>query len=195
MFLADRTSRLTLTRRPLLGAALALGSGLAASGARADSATDRQTLINNARTALQNLELSDPRAKQFGARARAVLVFPSILKAGFIFGGQTGNGVLFVHGKAQEFFNMSGGSFGLQAGGQDFSYALFFMTQQALDRLHASGGWAAGTQPGLVVVNKGAATDLDTTTANNDVYAFPFNQRGLMGSLSLEGTKITQIYP
>jgi lipid-binding SYLF domain-containing protein len=156
---------------------------------------DRQKLIGEGRRALDRLEATDARARRLAPRARAVLVFPSVIKAGFVFGGETGNGVLFVHSRPEGFYNMSGGSWGLQIGGQDFSYALFFMTEDSLKYLHQSAGFAAGSLPSVVVVNKGAAADVDTTTALHDVYAFPFNQRGLMANLTLEGTKITPIHP
>lgn len=187
-------SQLVPTRRPLL-AALGLACALGAIPLSAAHADDRQTLIADARHALERLQASDPRAKGLAPRARAVLVFPSVIKAGFVFGGETGNGVLFMRGRPEEFYNMSGGSWGLQAGAQDFSYALFFMTDGALRYLHDSAGFAAGSLPSLVVINKGAAASVDTTTGLHDVYAFPFNERGLMANLTLEGTKITQIHP
>lgn len=185
-----------LTRRPLLAAALALGTlGSPFAVVGAAHADDRETLIADGRATLQRLEASDPRAARLAPRARAILVFPSVIKAGFVFGGETGNGVLFEQGRPAGFYNMSGGSWGLQFGGQDFSYALFFMTTDSLRYLRDSAGFAAGSLPSLVVVNKGAAANVDTTTAMHDVYAFPFNQRGLMANLTLEGTKITPIHP
>jgi lipid-binding SYLF domain-containing protein len=175
----------------LLSALFAL-SPLASTAAHAD---DRQKLIGNGREALRRLEASDRRAAGLASRARAILVFPSVIKAGFVFGGETGNGVLFERGRPAGFYNMSGGSWGLQFGGQDFSYALFFMTPSSLAYLHKSAGFAAGSLPSVVIVNKGAAANVDTTTALHDVYAFPFNQKGLMANLTLEGTKITPIHP
>lgn len=186
---------MALTRRSFSTACFAIAmtlGPLATTGAHAD---DREKLIANGRRALSALEASDPRAARLAPRARAILVFPSVIKAGFVFGGETGNGVLFEHGRPAGFYNMSGGSWGLQLGGQDFSYALFFMTPASLEYLHKSAGFAAGSLPSVVVVNKGAAANVDTTTAIHDVYAFPFNQKGLMANLTLEGTKITPIHP
>lgn len=93
------------------------------------------------------------------------------------------------------FFEIGAASFGLQAGMQTFSYALFFITDSALDYLRKSSGWAIGSGPSLVVVDKGFAKSLNTTTLNQDVYAIPFGQEGLMAGLGLEGSKITQIHP
>ena len=145
--------------------------------------------------ALHKLEASDPAARLYAKHARAILVFPSVLKAGLIFGGETGNGVLLVHGRPTEYYNLSGGSWGLQIGGQDFSYALFFMNNSAIAYLRRAEGFSAGTGPSIVVVNKGAAAEANTTTLTHDVYAFPFNARGLMADLTLQGTKITRIHP
>ena len=181
------------TRRPIVAATLAVACAFSLAPLSAARA-DRASLISDARHALNRLQASDPRAARLASRARAILVFPSVLKAGFVFGGETGNGVLFVGGRPDGVYNMSGGSWGLQIGGQDFSYALFFMSRGSLRYLHQSGGFSAGTLPSIVVVNKGAAADVDTTTVTHDVYAFPFNQKGLMANLTLEGTKITRIH-
>jgi len=180
-----------LSRRSVT-AAFAIGgvvSALPFTAARAD----REELIADGRRALERLESEDPRAAYLARRAVAALIFPNVLKAGFIFGGETGNGVAFMGGRVEGFYNMSGGTWGLQIGGQDFSYALFFMTRRSIRYLHDAAGFAAGSIPSLVVINAGAGAAVDTTTATHDVYAFPFNQKGLMANLTLEGTKITQI--
>jgi len=186
---------MNFTRRTLAAAALALPTvfaPLTISSARADP---REQLADNGLRALRKLEAVEPRSRFFAHHARAVLVFPSILKAGFVFGGETGNGVLLVDGKAEAFYNLTGGSWGLQIGAQDFAYAVFFMTDGALDYLRKSDGFSAGTGPSIVVINAGAAAEADTTTLSHDVYAFPFGEKGLMADLTLQGTKITRIHP
>ena len=184
-----------VTRRSVSAAFLSVACAFGPLCLTTAHADDRETLTAKGVQALHNLEASDPRAAGLSGRARAVLVFPSVIKAGFVFGGETGNGVLLVHGKPQGFYNLSGGSWGLQIGAQDFSYALFFMTDASLNYLQNSAGFAAGSLPSLVVINKGAAANVDTTTAMHDVFAFPFNEKGLMANLTLEGTKITPIHP
>jgi lipid-binding SYLF domain-containing protein len=184
-----------LTRRTLATGALALAGAigpLALTSARADS---RERLAEKGKLALAKLEATEPRSRRFARHAKAVLVFPSILKAGFVFGAETGNGVLLEHGAPVGYYNLSGGSWGLQIGGQDFAYALFFMTDSALDYLKKSDGFAAGTGPSIVVVNKGAGAEADSTTLSHDVYAFPFSEKGLMADLTLQGTKISRIHP
>jgi lipid-binding SYLF domain-containing protein len=163
-----------------------------AASAHADS---RQKLASAGISALHTLEADDSRARYIAKHAKAVLVFPSILKAGFVFGGETGNGVLLVGGKPAGYYNISGGSWGLQIGGQDFAYALFFMTDDSLSYLKKSDGFSAGTGPSITVINAGAAAEANSTTLTQDVYAFPFNGKGLMADLTLQGTKITRIHP
>lgn len=180
------------TRRKVLIAGAALAGGLAPLAARA---SDREELTYDGRRALDKLEATESKARFLARRARAILVFPQILKAGFVFGGQTGDGVLLEGGRATGFYNLSGGSWGLQIGGQTFGFALFFMTASSLRYLRESGGFAVGSGPSIVVVNKGGAAAVDTTTLTQDVYAIPFNQKGLMADLTLQGTKITRIHP
>jgi lipid-binding SYLF domain-containing protein len=186
---------MNMTRRHLALAGLALAGAASPLAAMPAWADDRAKLTARGLQALHELEEAEPRSRMFARHAKAVLIFPNVLKAGFVFGGETGNGVLLSHGVAKGFYNLSGGSWGLQIGGQDFAYAIFFMTDGSLAYLRKSDGWAAGTGPSITVINKGAAAEADTTTLAHDVYAFPFNGKGLMADLTLQGTKITRIHP
>lgn len=183
------------TRRTLLlSAPAALGAAALIRPARAD--TFSGAVINRrANQAIARLYAQSPKARELDKKAFGVLVFPEIIKAGLIVGGQSGNGVLWVRGRTTGFYNLSAASFGLQAGAQTFSYALFFMNQPALEYLRKSDGWAIGSGPNVVVVDKGAAASLTSTTVTQDVYAFPFGARGLMAGIGLEGSKITPIHP
>ena len=180
------------TRRLILAGGVALASGAAPLVAAAAS---RRELTADGLRALHKLEDTEPRARRLAARARAVLVFPQIIKAGFVFGGETGDGVLLIHGAPDRFYNISGGSWGLQIGGQTFGLAIFFMTDSALRYLRQSAGFSIGTGPSIVVVGAGAGAQADTTTLTQDAYAMPFNQKGLMADLTLQGNKITRIHP
>ena len=124
-----------------------------------------------------------------------MLVFPSIVKGGFMVGGQYGEGALRKGGRTAGYYSSVAASYGLQAGIQKFGYALFFMTPSALDYFQKSAGWEVGTGPSIVVVDEGVAKSLSTTTAKSDIYAFFFSQKGLMAGLGLQGTKITRIQP
>jgi len=147
----------------------------------------------DARGAVESLYRQVPAAKALGEQAPAVLVFPSIVKASFIVGGQYGEGVLLKHGKPSGYFNTITGSVGYQAGVEKFSYAVFLMKDSALRYLDKSDGWELGVGPEITVVDVGAAASLSTTTAKKDVYVFFFDPKGLMGGVSIQGTKITKI--
>jgi lipid-binding SYLF domain-containing protein len=159
------------------------------------AAASAHELAANGRTALDTLYSTNVAARALGEKAKGVLVFPTVGKGGFLAAAQSGNGVLFVNGKATSFYNISAASFGFQAGVQKFSYALFFMTPSAIQYLNRADGWAIGSGPSLVVVDEGFANAMNTRTLNKDVYAFIFHQQGLMGGIGLEGSKITQIHP
>jgi len=186
---------MTFTRRAFSATGLAFAAAVGPLALTPAFADDREKLVRRARQSLNELEASSRPARRAAKAAHSVLVFPSILKGGFVFGAETGNGVLFEDGKPTGFYNLSGGSWGLQLGGQDFAYALFFMTPGSIEYLHKSEGWQAGTGPSITVINKGAAAEVDTTTATHDVLAFPYNGKGLMADLTFQGAKITRIHP
>ena len=148
---------------------------------------------SNAAKALQKLYAKSSSAKVLGEKAKAILVFPSITKGGFIVGGQYGEGALMKEGKTVAYYNTVSLSYGLQAGIQKYGYALFFMTDSAKEYLDKSDGWELGTGPSIVIVDVGAAAGISTTTAKSDIYAFFFDQKGLMAGIGLQGTKVTKI--
>lgn len=98
-------------------------------------AESRSELEHSSRAALNNLISQNETAKELSHKAIAVLVFPEITKAGLLIGGQYGEGVLWRGDKATAFYNTAGASFGLQAGAQEYGYALFFMKEKALNAL------------------------------------------------------------
>jgi len=146
-------------------------------------------------SALLKLYAKTPAAKELSKVAKGILVFPDVVKAGLIVGAQYGTGALRVGGKTVGYYNTVAGSYGLQAGAQKFGYALFFLTKPALDYLSKSAGWEIGVGPSVVVVDKGLASSLTTTTAKSEIYAFFFSQEGLMAGAGLQGSKITKITP
>jgi len=180
--------------RPALYTAALLFSALA-TWAPTASAASAAEIASEATQALKQLQEQEPKARALAEKATAILVFPKIVKAGMLVGGEGGEGALIKNGRAQAYYNVGGVSFGLQAGIQTFSYALFFMNDQALQYLDRSDGWAVGAAPNVVVVNKGYAASMSSTTLTQDVYAVPFGQKGLMAGIGLEGSKITRIHP
>ncbi len=144
-------------------------------------------------TALQTLYDTEPGAKELRGKAKGILVFPNIVKGGFILGGQYGEGALLKNGRTVGYYNTVAASYGLQAGVQSFGYALFFMSDEDLAYLEDSDGWEIGSGPSVVVADSGMASSFSTTTTQEGVFAFFFDQQGLMAGLGLQGTKITKI--
>jgi lipid-binding SYLF domain-containing protein len=149
----------------------------------------------DAEAALRQLYRSNPSAKALGQRAKGILVFPEIIKGGFIIGGQYGDGALMKNGRVDAYYRSFAASYGLQAGIQKFGYVLFFMTSDDLAYLNRSSGWEIGVGPSVVLVDEGMAKTMTSTTLKDGVYAFIFDQKGLMAGLGIQGTKITEIYP
>jgi lipid-binding SYLF domain-containing protein len=178
--------RIQATACVLAAIALAIGAPPA-------PAAGRQDLDRDARQALQSLYAGNSSARLLGEKATAILVFPNIVKAGFMFGGQIGEGVLLKGGKTAGYYSSVAASYGFQAGIQSFGYALFFMNQKALAYLDESDGWELGVGPSIVVVDEGFGKSMTSTTLTHDVYAMIFDQRGLMGGLGVQGSKITKI--
>jgi lipid-binding SYLF domain-containing protein len=179
------------SRRGIL-AALAL----AVFAARATTAhASAASISTNSRAALRTLYAANPTARMMGQQAKAVLVFPKILKAGFMFGAQGGEGAMLQGGKTTGYYRTLAASYGFQAGVQSFGYALFFMENSAIDYLRKSQGWEIGTGPSVVIVDEGLAKSLTTTTLKDDVYAVIFDQKGLMAGMGIQGSKITRIHP
>lgn len=158
----------------------------------ADTAAEIDRDVN---IALKKLYQTTPAARKVADISKGILVFPSILKGGFIIGGQYGEGALLIDGKTTGYYRSLAASYGLQAGAQTFGYALFFLSDEDLQYLKTSSGWEVGVGPTIVLVDEGMAKSLTTTTAKSGVYAFFFNQKGLMAGLGIQGSKITQIVP
>ena len=150
-------------------------------------------LDRDATAALNALYKRYPSAVTLAKDAKAILVFPKITKAGFMIGGETGDGVMRVKGKTAGYYNTSGVSYGLQAGAQQYGYALFLMTDKAVNSVNTAEGFEVGVGPSVVVMDDALASKTTTTTAQSDIYAFIFGQKGLMAGLGIQGSKITKI--
>jgi lipid-binding SYLF domain-containing protein len=163
--------------------------------AAAALAASAGAINRDARSALSDLYNSTPGARALGDKAVAVLIFPSIVKGGFIFAGQFGDGALIKGNKTVAYYRSLAASYGFQAGVQAFAYVLFFMDDASLQYLNNSDGWELGTGPSLVILDAGFGKNLSTTTLQRGVYAFIFDQKGLMGGVGIQGSKITKINP
>jgi lipid-binding SYLF domain-containing protein len=163
-------------------------------GSNAAQAATPDDLNRDSDAALHMIVTTNPVAASLSEKAKAVLIFPNIVKAGLIFGGAYGEGELKEGGKLEGYYNSVTASWGFQAGAQSYGYVVFLMSDKAVKYIHETHGWEIGTGPTVVVVNEGVAKNLSTSSLKDDAYAFIFDQQGLMASLSIEGTKISHIH-
>jgi len=163
-------------------------------GARVAQAEPAEaTLDKDASAALNALYERWPEAKALGEKAKGVLVFPNVDRVAVLVGLQSGNGAMFADGKVVDHYRIDGVSAGLEAGGQSYAYAMFFMSDKALESLHSAHGFDIGASPNIVILDAGLAKEFTATTARADVYGYVFNQKGLMGGVALQGLKITKV--
>ncbi|MGX6999725.1 BPSL1445 family SYLF domain-containing lipoprotein [Caballeronia sp. KNU42] len=132
-------------------------------------------------------------SRELVAKANGVLVFPSVLQAGFVVGGQYGEGALRVGGRSVGYYSTVSGSFGFQAGAQSKAVIFLFMTRDALASFRNSQGWSAGGEGSVALVKVGANGAIDTTTATAPVEVIVLTNAGLMGDVSLSGTKVSRL--
>jgi lipid-binding SYLF domain-containing protein len=163
------------------------------SGASGDPAARRQAIDSAADSALTRLYREAAGSQELIASARGVLVFPSFISAGFIVGGASGQGVLRKAGKTTGYFRMTEASVGLLAGAQSQAVFILFMTEDALSRFESSNGWTAGVDASVAMITLGADARVTTQTAQQPVVGFVLTNGGLMGSLSLNGNRITPL--
>ncbi|MGF6759109.1 BPSL1445 family SYLF domain-containing lipoprotein [Paraburkholderia sp. GAS42] len=182
-------------------AALAFGSlaltGCTTTGDKPDSAatsaSKKQAIDASVDGTISRLYSTVPGSRELVSKARGILVFPSVIQAGFIVGGQYGEGALRVGGATAGYYSTVSGSFGLTAGGQSKSIIFLFMTQDSLDKFRNSDGWSVGGDASVALVKIGANGSIDTTTATAPVEVFVMTNAGLMGDISIAGTKVTRL--
>jgi len=180
-------------RSHFLALMFAMASMVSMSVLNLASAATAGDLDKDSRQALQTLYKSEPVAETLSRTAKAVLVFPNIVKAGLVFGGSYGEGELIKDSKVVDYYNTVTGSVGVQIGAQSYGYAVFLMTDEAVNYIEKTKGWEIGVGPTVVVVDEGVAKNLSTSSLKDDAYAFIFSQQGLMAGVSIEGTKISKI--
>ncbi|MFP6562801.1 twin-arginine translocation pathway signal protein [Paraburkholderia sp. B3] len=154
----------------------------------------RGQLVSEARASLNSLYASSPKAKKLAENATAILVFPAVLKGGLIVGASGGNGVLFrPNGTVLGYYNVTSLSYGLQAGAQNFSEAMFLMKPTVLRYLNSTEGLSVGSGPSVAILDEGIGKDMSSTTLRSDIYAVVFGQRGLMAGIGIQGQKISRL--
>jgi lipid-binding SYLF domain-containing protein len=162
---------------------------------QAQGSSAKQALDADSRAAMSSLAATHPQMDALAHKAKAILIFPSVVRAGFLAGVSHGSGELIEHGNVTGYYATTSVSYGFQAGAQQYAYVMLFMTDAALNALKTSSDFEIGVGPTVVVVDEGTAKNLNTATAQSDVYAMIFNQQGLMAGTALRGTKISRISP
>ena len=168
---------------------LTLGASVAA---RAES---KQEIDVSVKDTLQRFTNANPAHAELLRKAVGVLVFPRITKAGAGIGGEHGNGALLKGGAAVNYFSVTSASLGLTLGAGQRSEVLLFMTHDALTNFEASHTWNVGVDAQVALVSQGAGGAYDTETLKKPILGFVFDEKGLIGDLSLKGSKIKQIEP
>jgi lipid-binding SYLF domain-containing protein len=177
----------------LLFVAAALLSGFCFYGPRIASAATAREIDVSVDVSLERFYKDVKGAKAFADAAKGMLVMPNVKKAGFIVGGQYGEGALRVFGRSVAYYSLAAGSFGLQAGAQAMDIIIIFMTEDALRKFETSPGWEAGVDGNIALIDIGAGGSIDTTTVKEPIVAFVFDVKGLMADLSLKGAKFTRL--
>jgi lipid-binding SYLF domain-containing protein len=132
-------------------------------------------------------------ANEFTKAAKGLLVLPGVIKAGFVVGGEYGEGALRIGGQTVGYYNIVAGSFGLQIGAQSKDIIIAFMTDDALNSFRASQGWEVGVDGNVALLDIGAGERIDTTTLKDPIVGFVFGVKGLMADVSLKGSKFTRL--
>ncbi len=157
------------------------------------SAATKTQIDERVHHAMQQFYQLDPAHRDLVSRAKGALVFPRVTKGGVGVGGEFGEGALRIDGKNVTYYSVSGASVGLTLGLAKHKEIILFMSQEALDKFMTSHGWAIGADTGVAVMSKGAGGQYDTQTLQRPILAFVFGEKGLIGDVSLEGTKITKL--
>jgi len=132
-------------------------------------------------------------SRELVAKSAAVLVFPSVIKAGMGIGGEYGEGSLLIRGRPAEYYNTVSASIGFQLGAQARSVIIVFMTHEALANFRRVDGWKVGVDGSVAIITVGVGASIDTTRIANPIVGFIFDGKGLMYNLTLEGSKISRI--
>jgi lipid-binding SYLF domain-containing protein len=189
-FMIKSTAALAMGGLALAGCTTTSNQGAQQTAGDADA---RRSIDADIDATMQRLYVTARGSRELVGKARGVLVFPSVLAAGFIVGAQYGKGALRVGGSSVGYYSTTSGSIGLQAGAQSKSIVFLFMTQDALDKFRNTDGWSVGGDASVALVKMGANGNIDSTTATAPVEVFVLTNAGLMANLSLEGTKVSRL--
>jgi lipid-binding SYLF domain-containing protein len=186
-----------ITAGAAIGASSLLGAGCSTTTTRPDTPVDRQAKRREIESAadetLTRLYSTVRGSKELADRAQGILIFPRVLSAGLVVGGEFGDGVLRSGGRAAGYYRLVGASLGWQIGAQSRAIVLMFLTQESLDRFRNSSGWTIGADATVAVANVGATGEIDSNTVRQAIVAFALTNVGLYAGVKLDGSKITRL--
>ena len=157
------------------------------------SAESKEGIDSDVKSVLKDFSYLDASNKELLKQAVGVLVFPSVIKAGFVVGGEYGEGALQIEGKTVSYYSIASASVGLQLGAQSRAEIILFMDKGALEHFRNSDGWRAGVDGSIAVIDAGAGKGASSDLRHTPIIAFVLLNKGLMGNISLEGSKISKI--
>jgi lipid-binding SYLF domain-containing protein len=172
------------------GVCFAVTSAVGSAGALASSRFEIDSQVSST---LRSFSWRVGGAQELLARSAAVLVFPTVVKAGFGFGGEYGEGALLIHGRTVDYYNTVSASVGFQLGAQARSVIILFMTPDALAAFRRVYGFKVGVDGSVALITVGVGGSVDTSKIASPIVGFIFDGKGLMYNLTLEGSKITRI--
>lgn len=156
-------------------------------------AASKEEIDANVDAALEKFYAESPAGKRLAGRAKGMLVFPRVVKAGIGIGGEYGEGALMIGNSPVAYYNTAGASIGFQLGAQVKSQIIMFMTDDALDTFRNSDGWEAGVDGSVALVEFGSGGEISSNSAQEPIIGFIFSNKGLMYNLTFEGSKMTKI--
>lgn len=183
----NQSSRL---RRGFLGSLIALAIAFPLQSATAATGPEIDAKV---KAALDRLHTEVKGSEAVTGKAAGILVFPEVIKAGFVIAGEGGEGALRVGGRNRGYYTIFSGSVGLQAGGQKRDIIIAFMDSASLKKFEASDGWKAGVDGSVALINVGAGAAVDITKIKEPIVGFVVGQKGLMAGVSVDGSKITKV--
>ena len=158
-------------------------------------ATTKGEINTSVKAAMDRFKKQVKGSTEYLKAAKGVLVMPDITKAGLGVGGQYGQGALMVGGKTVGYYSLTAGSVGLQIGAEKFDMVILFMTDEVLKKFRSSSGWEASGDADITVIASSADFTVDTLRSKHQIAGFVFDQKGLMGNVSVKGSKFTKIEP
>ena len=164
-------------------------------GTLANAESNAQKLDRKANNAINRFYKEVKGSQEFLNKAKGYLVFPEIMKAGFVVGGSYGKGVMRINGQTKHYYDVTSASFGWQIGAQKHSMVIAFLTDASLDNFIKSNGWEAGIDGTITLIDEGISKDITSLSYEKPIIAFIYGEKGLMGGISMEGNKFRRILP